>query len=563
MSAMSMSGLFYQVESPDVLIVDPDVPPTPDTQQQLRSEIEDFDELVANDRAYCSSVEGSAQESNLWVARNQDKTGLADADLQRFKSVAWNECVVKKFLNSKDGTADYVGQSMISIIQSLNLQWSKLHVMGLHPKIESAERQVIMSCMERALIPFDLDVGKVARAFRRCHHFQDFFANAVGGQIVANTGRTPGLSKTMYGTDMDYAYKNKAFYFFERALQRSAQLVEHCIKNDDSDDYVPRLVQLRVVRPDTGVELNNPTDETGGRSKTVVIQGGGSIGNSGSWTRDAERISRDMGTIQQKQADMVRDQHESVDRMRDVMENMQKSVIQHTERMIGYVENYETRWKDLDHRIMERMERWRPPDIESMRSQIEETVIFLHNFLDRALRKMDGIDLSQIQLDIQTLQELLTGINTHLLFSPTAAQQSHNGSRHVPIQNSAGHAQRRIMPSSSGTSIRQHPQSRSRSQSPEPLPAQHSRSRSPEYSPAQRVPDAAQSALPVPANPVSRMGIRELRATRDFQGPPHIQGLDVAAPRPSSSRPVPRNNPAVDNPDEIMEDLIRTVHAHP
>jgi len=250
-----MGGVFYQVARPDVLIVDAATKPGPTTQEALRNEISDYEELMAMDYEYCNAVEGVSQESGLWVARNQHRTGFADADLQRFKNVTWNECVVKKFLTSREGDADVVGKSMLNIIQSLNLQWGSLQVMGLHPKIEAAEKQIVMSCMERALLPFDVDVGKIARTLRRCDHFCDFFANAVGAQIVANTGRTPGLSKTMYGTDMDYAYRDKAIFYLERALQRCAAVVADCIRNVDSTDYVPRLTQLKIVQPEGAVEL--------------------------------------------------------------------------------------------------------------------------------------------------------------------------------------------------------------------------------------------------------------------------------------------------------------------
>ena len=257
-----MGGLFYQVAQPDVLIVDMGVEPSNHTQSDLRSEIGDFEDLMVLDYNYCAHVEGVCQETKLWVARNQNRTGLQDADLQRFKNVAWNECVVKKFLSTKEGDAELVGKSMMSIIQALNLQWESLQVMGLHPKIEAAEKQVIMSCMEKAFIPYELDVGKIARSFRRCEHFCDFFANAVGAQIVANTGRTPGLSKTMYGTDMDYAYKDKALYYFESSLQRFKHMVQKCISNSDNADYIDRLSQLKVIKQPSRVQLTTePTSE--------------------------------------------------------------------------------------------------------------------------------------------------------------------------------------------------------------------------------------------------------------------------------------------------------------
>jgi len=252
--ALPMGGLFYQVSSPSTLIVDIESASATD-QSDLRSEIGDYEDLMRVDYTYCCAVEGVCQEGNLWISRNQQDTGLRDADLQRFKNVTWNECVVKKFLTTREGEVEFVGRSMFNIIQSLNLQWGNLQVMGMHPKIEAAERQVVIGTMEAGFLPHQLDVGAVARALRRCDHFSQYFCNAVGAQVVANTGRTPGLAKTMYGTDMDYAYRDKALFYFQSALQRHGALVSKCLQEVDSTDYVPRLSKLKIVRPEGSVEL--------------------------------------------------------------------------------------------------------------------------------------------------------------------------------------------------------------------------------------------------------------------------------------------------------------------
>jgi len=162
---------------------------------------------------------------------------------------------VRKFLSSKDGDTRLIGKSMINIVQSLNLQWRSLHVFGLHAKVEAAEKQVVMACMSAGLLEFQLDVGKMARTLRRCEHFRDFFANAVGGQIVANTGRTPGLSKTQYGSDLDYAYKSRALLFLQDALASHRHVIKHCVNDAVHADYVARLSQLKIVRPEGSEEL--------------------------------------------------------------------------------------------------------------------------------------------------------------------------------------------------------------------------------------------------------------------------------------------------------------------
>lgn len=292
----TMAGQFMYGEplQADSLIVDPAQEPNDNTQDELRSEISDFEDVMAIDYKYCMTIEGVSQESNLWVARNQHETGLADVDLQKFKNVAWNECVVRKFLTSKEGDVELVGKSMINIIQSLNLQWKNLQVMGLHSKVESAEKQVVMACMENELITFDLDVGRVARSLRRCEHFSDFFANAVGGQIVANSGRTPGLYKTKIGSDWDYTYKNKTLYHLERALERKKFIVEKCLKESDHVDYVQRLTQLKIIRPDSSVELSESSTGQGPPGPPPSGGGGYIEPNFSGIERRLEKIIKDL-----------------------------------------------------------------------------------------------------------------------------------------------------------------------------------------------------------------------------------------------------------------------------
>lgn len=232
----------------------------------LQEAIIGFQHLIKLDREYCSMVEGACQEPNLWVPRNE--TLLCDADLHRFKSIAWNNCVVKKFLDGREGSSSEIGKSMLDIVRKLNLEWNQLHVMGLHPRVESAEKQIIMYCMEQGLLGFTLEVGNYCRAFRRCKNFRDFFANAVGGQVVANAGRTPGLVKTQYGTDMDYAYKNKSLYYFVWALKQHRDDLDALLDSVDETDYVEELEKIRVVsRKDVDTQLGKevakpPNDRT-------------------------------------------------------------------------------------------------------------------------------------------------------------------------------------------------------------------------------------------------------------------------------------------------------------
>ena len=280
MRPMGGSFLYSQVADEETLVVDPDVPPQATTQGQLRHEVERFQVYFDMDLYFCRAVEGVSQESNLWVARNSDASGLSDVDLQRFKNIAWNECVVKRFLPTQEGSVTDVGRSMLQIVRTLNLQWRSFEVMGLHPKVEAAEKQIVMLCMEKRLLAHDLDVGRVARCLRRCPNFRDFFSNAVGCHIVAKTGHTPGLSKTQYNTDLDYVYKNQGLYFFESALQRNRLLVMECIAEGSplGVDYVARLCGLKLVsRGD--VLLQNPPDKPG---TPIVLRGERAVGDVGS-----------------------------------------------------------------------------------------------------------------------------------------------------------------------------------------------------------------------------------------------------------------------------------------
>jgi len=254
-----MGGQFLYRQVADSLLIDAERVPTETTQQELTHEVEAHQALFDLDHQYCVAVEGASQESNLWVPRNQAATGLTDVDLQRFKSIAWNECVVKRFLTSQSQDVSATGASMLHIVQTLNLQWKGMEVTGLHPKVESAEKQVVMACMEKRLLPYDLDVGRVARCLRRCHHFRDHFANAVGCHVVAKTGHTPGLSKTQYTSDLDYVYKNQGLFFLHSALSKNKGLIAQCLAQDGLD-YVPRLCSLKLVS-NASVTLQNPPEK--------------------------------------------------------------------------------------------------------------------------------------------------------------------------------------------------------------------------------------------------------------------------------------------------------------
>jgi hypothetical protein len=254
-----MGGQFLYRQVVDSMVIDPERTPTETTQQDLTREIEAHQALFDLDHQYCIAVEGASQEGNLWVPRNQSITGLTDVDLQRFKSIAWNECVVKRFLTGQSQEISATGASMLHIVRTLNLQWKSMEVMGLHPKVESAEKQIVMVCMEQRLLPQELDIGRVARCLRRCHHFRDYFANAVGCHVVAKTGHTPGLAKTQYATDLDYVYKNQGFFFLHKAFSKNKSLIAQCLAQDGFD-YVPRLCGIKLVS-NTAVTLHNPPEK--------------------------------------------------------------------------------------------------------------------------------------------------------------------------------------------------------------------------------------------------------------------------------------------------------------
>jgi len=433
-----MGGLFYQVAAPDVLIVDPTSDPNPKTQEDLKTEIGDYEDLMAQDHKFCMAVEGASQESNLWVPRNQNETGLADADLQRFKSLAWNECVVKKFLTSREGDADLVGRSMINIVQSLNLQWKGLHVMGLHPKVEAAERQIVMSCMEESLVPFDLDVGKIARSLRRCHHFSEFFANAVGGQIVANTGRTPGLSKTMYGTDMDYAYKNRALSHLQRAIMRNKSLIATCLQDADPTDYVSRITQLKIIRPEGSVELTSYDDKGPSKPQTVFLdQPRRGPDDMGPMIREMERnLSRKIDDLSQRRVEPgdPRATADVVQRMLDatftqISERISNPLTQRLDTWMPQLKNsmdtftakttqFDTQMEDLkttidaftlaNHKLI-------ADAMEDLRSQFREFSTDLDNKVAMINSEFESQRLGHLTTSIQTLHRAMKLFQTNLM----------------------------------------------------------------------------------------------------------------------------------------------------
>jgi len=312
------SFLYSQVADENTLVVDPQSPPQAATQGQLRQEVEQYQVYFDMDLRYCRAVEGASQESNLWVARNTDATGLSDVDLQRFKNIAWNECVVKRFLPTQDGNSVLdVGRSMLQIVRNLNLQWRGFEVMGLHPKVEAAEKQIVMMCMEKRLLGYDLDVARIARCLRRCPHFSDHFSNAVGCHIVAKTGHTPGLSKTQYSTDLDYVYKNQGLYFFESALKRNRSLAADCILSDLGVDYISRLCGLKLVSKGD-VTLQNPPEKPSAPGRDVACDiaagiaggmaaAGGNTGNTDQFAGVAGRLlAESMDAFREELGGMIR-----------------------------------------------------------------------------------------------------------------------------------------------------------------------------------------------------------------------------------------------------------------
>lgn len=114
-------------------------------------------------------------------------------------------------------------------------------VRGLHPKIEAAEKQLVLYCMQNGYINKSPKIDEIALQLRRSPTFSKIFANAVGCRVCALTGRTPGLAKTQYSTDLDYVYKTEGLMFLVGALR------QYRLEDTPQVDYVRKLASLVLI----------------------------------------------------------------------------------------------------------------------------------------------------------------------------------------------------------------------------------------------------------------------------------------------------------------------------
>ena len=210
MSLPFFGGTFYES-----VAIDTTQPLQPAVELSLAQAMAKYQHLYDWDLQYCRLVEGAANETNLWVVRNTDKLNLSDSDLASFKNFTWNEVIAKKF-----DTAVNPNASLLDMVRQFNLQYHSMEVRGLHPKIEAAEKQTVLQLMHNKILPFTHDVDQVALRLRRSPTLATVFANAIGCRVCALTGRTPGLSKTQYNSDLDYMYKREGWTFLCEALKK-------------------------------------------------------------------------------------------------------------------------------------------------------------------------------------------------------------------------------------------------------------------------------------------------------------------------------------------------------
>jgi len=52
----------------------------------------------------------------------------------------------------------------------------------------------------------------------------------------------------MYGSDIDFAYREKNYIFLVNALRKKKDIIQKCIQHSDSVDYISRLTQLKIIK---------------------------------------------------------------------------------------------------------------------------------------------------------------------------------------------------------------------------------------------------------------------------------------------------------------------------
>jgi hypothetical protein len=270
-----LGGRFYE-QVAEGLIVDPGSNPVP--QVTLANEVKGFEALHDLDMRYAVLTAGAAAMKvmdGVVVPRNEETSGLRRDDIDRCHETAWGEVILRRFLPTQTGNVQGIGRRMVDIMQTLNLQLQGFVLLGISPRVEAAETQVVQSLMSMGFLDYKWDIRETAIRLRRCDAFYAPFAMAVGGQACCNNALAIGVAETRYNRDLQYSYRDKALHEFKMSLHRMSSILWTTLSGVDGTDFVLRLSRLRIVQQNN-VALPEPMDTRGGGNVMAVnVNGGG------------------------------------------------------------------------------------------------------------------------------------------------------------------------------------------------------------------------------------------------------------------------------------------------
>lgn len=249
----SMSGQFYHEQAADSVVVDPMASPAdPPNQERLAELILEYDGLFQKDLTYAEQVCGTSQlklQDFTLVSRNEHSVGFSQTDLDRCNQVAWYDIVKRRFLPAEKGDIQNIGKRLVDVIQTLNLEVRGFIVLGLHPRVESAESQVVLELMALGFLDREWSTRGTALRLRRHPSLFVPFALAVGALTCHNFGLSIGAAETRYNRDLQDKYRRTMFSALTATLHHYQDRLAAMLAETDGTDYVLHLRSLRIVRP--------------------------------------------------------------------------------------------------------------------------------------------------------------------------------------------------------------------------------------------------------------------------------------------------------------------------
>lgn len=274
-SLRQSGGFFYNPNDNDeyesTVFIDKRIDsPGPDTQNTIRRKLKQNETLRALDLRYAILVAGASKMpmSMVWVPKNMD-SGMSNSDRAIYKNIAWNTFVRDRFLDAPPAKDDEprsiladvgdenkskksksiveISQSMLQIVEKMNLEWVQFQLMGLHEQVEASELNLVIQLCQSGIIPgVSKDFSRIVYKLRRMDLFYEVFALAVGGYVCAHAPYTMGAASTRYERDLQFKYKRENTNMLAILLKQNMHAL---FRNDELGiDYIEDISSLSAVR---------------------------------------------------------------------------------------------------------------------------------------------------------------------------------------------------------------------------------------------------------------------------------------------------------------------------